>query len=582
MPTVSSFTTLNNNVCAGSPVIFSASVGNVSGSYAFTLTNGSSPTISTASTATFSQELTAVGSGLQNFTLTVSANGLTAVAMTGVTVNSQPTASLTSSGTLTCGNNRVTLTAGGGSSYVFAGPGIVSQDAVLGTAVVDAAGLYSVTVTNGAGCRNSTSLSISADTNVPAVSIDPTNATLTCANPTATLTAIGNGTVRWSTEATDAQITVSSAGVYSVTLTSPGGCTASSSSMVTADQTAPSITLLTQTGQAYPGGQSALTVELNSGTVNLVASSCNGTLSWTGPNGAAGNYSPIVVPTTQVGNFTYTVTCTVGNCTSQPASATVTVSSPSVPAAVLRVLHRDVDNYADNNAVQPMLQVVNEGTEALPLSAITLRYYLTLEGAAPLSVLSINYAQVGDRNVTLRYVPLNPARQGASGYVEYRFSPDAGSLAPGANSGNIQSYFAKADYSAQNELDDYSYATVRDQLVANSRITAYYNGTLIWGTEPASGARQAAAEPTSQLAVRVLGNPIQNDAVSFEVTGAEGQPLHLQLITPQGRVVSRQHVPSAEATEHHQLSVDGEAAGVYLLQVSTPTQSKTVKVIKEE
>jgi|GEM_PF-5734119 len=83
--------------------------------------------------------------------------------MAGVSVDPLPITSLASSGTLTCSNTSVTLTAGGGSSYVFAGPAISSQDAVSGTAVVNAAGLYSVTVTNGAGCRSSTSRLISAD-----------------------------------------------------------------------------------------------------------------------------------------------------------------------------------------------------------------------------------------------------------------------------------------------------------------------------------------------------------------------------------------------------------------------------------
>jgi hypothetical protein len=148
---------------------------------------------------------------------------------------------------------------------------------------------------------------------------------------------------------------------------------------------------------------------------------------------------------------------------------------------------------------------------------------------------------MGDRNVSLRYVPLSPARQGASGYVEYRFTPEAGSLAPGAGSGNIQSYFAKADYSALNELDDYSYAPVRDQLVASPRITAYADGVLIWGQEPGTGARQGVAEPDSPLTVTLLGNPVRDEQVVFVVTGASGQPL--QLVDAQGRVLSQQQVP---------------------------------------
>jgi hypothetical protein len=87
-------------------------------------------------------------------------------------------------------------------------------------------------------------------------------------------------------------------------------------------------------------------------------------------------------------------------------------------------------------------------------------------------------------------------------------------------------------------------------------------------------------EKVEQLSAKLLGNPIQNDQVSFEVTGAAGQPLKLQLLTPQGRLVSQQLVPNAEATGRHQLSVMGQAGGLFLLQVSTPTQSQTVKVIK--
>ncbi|QKZ12532.1 cellulose binding domain-containing protein [Spirosoma sp. KUDC1026] len=501
------------------------------------------------------------------------------------------------------------------------------------------------------------------------------NGTLSCGQPSLILTASGGQSYVFSSGTTPVsanQVSVSSAGLYSVTATSANGCVDVASVRVTASTTLPTPDFATRGNGAVADGLTSVTVVQNSAPVRFSAPNCSGTLSWSG-NGLSGT-GVLDVSTASPGVFVYQATCRVGSCVSSPASVTltvvgaptnqppvavanpnqvvtvgvpfsytvnaftdeeparlvynaslepanglrfdpatrvisgtpsasgvvgvtitardagnlsattsfsITVSSPSVGTAVLRVLHRDVDNYADNNAVQPLLQLVNEGSAPLPLSAITLRYYLTVEGTAPLSNLSIFFAQVGERNVRLRYVAIDPARSGASGYVEYSFSPDAGSLAAGANSGNIQSYFAKADYSAQNELDDYSYAMVRDQLVANPRITAYYNGTLVWGTEPASGGRQA-AELTSQLAVKVLGNPIHNDAVSFEVTGAEGQPLHLQLLTPQGRIVSRQQVPSAAAVEYHQLSANGEAAGVFLLQVSTPTQSKTVKVIKGE
>lgn len=83
-------------VCVGSPVTFTATVGNVTGNYAYTLSNGSSTTSGTSSSAAFSQSWIASGSGMQNFTLTISANSQRITATTVVTVNSLPIASLQS------------------------------------------------------------------------------------------------------------------------------------------------------------------------------------------------------------------------------------------------------------------------------------------------------------------------------------------------------------------------------------------------------------------------------------------------------------------------------------------------------
>ncbi|RYF71086.1 MAG: hypothetical protein EOO39_14575, partial [Cytophagaceae bacterium] len=442
-------------------------------------------------------------------------------------------------------------------------------------------------------------------------------------------------------------------------------------------------------------------------------------------------------PLTAAGSpFTVTVTATDPSGLSVTTTFVITIEGPVTP--LLTILHRDVDNYADNNAIQPLLQIQNNSSLALPYSALTLRYYVTVENAGTLSNLFVNYAQIGNQNVRLRYVPLSPAQQGAQGYVEFSFTSGAGTLAPSANSGPIQAYFAKGDYGSLNELDDYSYAAVRNQLVGTQRITAYYNGVLIagiepgtssppptasgqivralteskngpsatqintyleirnegttainysdlkaryyftadgnerlqvevdegnvstqlvklgqpvngadyyleisfrqggqlapgastgtiryriskpdggrfdqtndysyqeqpadrsqnnrvvvyvggtrvWGNEPTSGAaRLASVEPTSELAVTLLGNPVRNDIVSFQVKGAGSEPLQVQLVTAQGQVIAKKHVAIPQAVEQHELSVGNQGVGVLLLQVSTPTQSRTVRVLKAE
>ncbi|MBO0951776.1 cellulose binding domain-containing protein [Fibrella forsythiae] len=405
---------------------------------------------------------------------------------------------------------------------------------------------------------------------------------------------------------------------------------------------------------------------------------------------------------------------------------------------VLQVLHRDVDNYADNNAIQPLLEVVNQGSTNLALSSLTLRYYLTVENFVPLTNLTVSYAKLGASNIRMRYVPLAQPGQGALGYIEYSFTPGAGSLMPGTSTGPIQSYIAKTDYSGFNELDDYSYASVRDRVQANQHITAYYNGTLVagqepslvtpraylvpyteskngpsatqistylelrnegnlpisynditvryyfttdgsqplnfeldyttlgmgnvharfvqirpplttadtylelsfanlgqlmpqssteliryriqkadggrfnqlndysyqeqhaslspnarvaiyvgnqkyWGNEVGAGARLAAnTEAITDLDVLILGNPVRNDKVLFKVSGADSEPIQVELINTHGQVITHQQLLHSQDIQTHQLSLFNQEAGTYLLKVSTPTQRKTIKVVKTE
>ncbi|RRA99931.1 right-handed parallel beta-helix repeat-containing protein [Larkinella rosea] len=87
------------------------------------------------------------------------------------------------------------------------------------------------------------------------------------------------------------------------------------------------------------------------------------------------------------------------------------------------------------------------------------------------------------------------------------------------------------------------------------------------------------AETAENLQVMVLGNPVSNQ-VEVEIRGAEGKPLHLQLTDIHGHRVGEQQVPQAGAVERHRLPVFQQAPGVLVLRVSTPTQQKTVKILK--
>jgi hypothetical protein len=176
-----------------------------------------------------------------------------------------------------------------------------------------------------------------------------------------------------------------------------------------------------------------------------------------------------VITASQNGNVTYSPAA--------PLSRTLVVSSG------LKVLYKDGDNgLVDNNNIKPFLTISNESSVAVPYSELTARYWITAENYAGLNKW-IDYAEMGNNKVTMSYVELDKPRQGALGYVEYKFNASAGLLAAGAGSGVIQSRLANANWENLAETDDYSYQNSSSYAV-NEHITLYRNGKLWWGTEP--------------------------------------------------------------------------------------------------
>jgi hypothetical protein len=84
------------------------------------------------------------------------------------------------------------------------------------------------------------------------------------------------------------------------------------------------------------------------------------------------------------------------------------------------------------------------------------------------------------------------------------------------------------------------------------------------------------------LRVTVLGNPVSGTELSVEIRGAEGQPLRLSLTSASGKLVGEQRVEQAGIIERQSLNVTHQPVGVLLLQVSTPTQSRIIKVLRGE
>ncbi|QNH63384.1 LamG-like jellyroll fold domain-containing protein [Hymenobacter sediminicola] len=235
---------------------------------------------------------------------------------------------------------------------------------------------------------------------------------------------------------------------------------------------------------------------------------------------------------------------------SQPGNATYLAAAPvvqvlTVAPLFVQIKHQDGDNHRlTNNAIKPNLLLLNDGPVAVPYPELTARYWLTAENDAGLNTF-IDYAQLGTGRVQLQYVRLPQPRTGAYGYVEYRFTAAAGTLAAGGNSGAINSRFANQDWADLNEADDYSYQNA-PAYTSNEHVTLYRNGRLVWGTEP------AAVAPVT--AVQVLASNRNNRTTSNSIS------THLNVSN-----TGNQPVNYADLKVRYWFSAEGSAALQYAL-----------------
>ncbi|MGQ5576387.1 glycoside hydrolase family 6 protein [Streptomyces sp. ECR3.8] len=180
--------------------------------------------------------------------------------------------------------------------------------------------------------------------------------------------------------------------------------------------------------------------------------------------------------------YTYTVRARdeAGNVSAASAPFTVT-TQPSGPAAGgLRVTHRDNDGASVNNAVRPGLRVVNTSSRSVALKDVTVRYWFTRDGGAPVTVWC-DHAVLGCSGVTARVVTLRTPVRGADAYIEVGFT--GGSLAPGGDTGDVELRLGKGDWSDFDESDDHSHSPATAHADA-PHVTAYLDGTRAWGDEP--------------------------------------------------------------------------------------------------
>ncbi len=160
-------------------------------------------------------------------------------------------------------------------------------------------------------------------------------------------------------------------------------------------------------------------------------------------------------------------------------------SSPvnlQIGGELLSLEYKDVSSDAITNVIKPHFQLTNNSSQDIPYEDITIRYWFTSELDKPLQFAS-DYSVLGTSYVSGEFVRVKNNEY----YLEVSIAPDAGVLSSLTNSGRMETKIHYNDYSDFDQSDDYSYAPSIKDFALSERVTAYVNGTLIYGQEPIDG-----------------------------------------------------------------------------------------------
>ena len=316
------------------------------------------------STSATTQSISVTTSGTYNVTVT-DANGCTGGASSvTITVNTNPTPSITPDGPTTfCEGDSVMLTSSSAVSYLW------SNSATTQSISTPTSGTYNVTVTDANGCEGSASaVNVTVNDN-PEPTITPDGPTTFCEGGSVMLTSSSAGSYEWSTGATTQAITVSTSGNYNVTVTDSNGCEGSASAIAVTVNTNPTPTITPDGPTTFCDGDS----------VTLMSSSASAYEWSTGATTQS-------ITVTASGTFNVTVTDANG-CEGSASDVTVTVNDNPIPT----ITPDGPTTFCDGDSV--VLESSSAASYLWSNSAITQTIVVTTSGAYTVTVTDANGCQ---------------------------------------------------------------------------------------------------------------------------------------------------------------------------------------------
>ncbi|MFH8619271.1 cellulose binding domain-containing protein [Streptomyces sp. NPDC017979] len=153
----------------------------------------------------------------------------------------------------------------------------------------------------------------------------------------------------------------------------------------------------------------------------------------------------------------------------------------------LAVQYRTTAAAVGAQQATPQLTVRNTGAAPVRLADVKLRYYFTADAPGAVHRFACDWAVRGCANVTGAFAPVATPTATADRYLEIGFTAAAGSLAPGADTGEIRLRVHRADWQPLKQSDDYSFGAERTTYADWPKVTAHHAGAAVWGTAPGGG-----------------------------------------------------------------------------------------------